>query len=409
MSLFRYKLLTESGKVRSGVVDLPLSDPAAALRYLEYDGDIALELQPLPKILDAFVQTTSIGLGSLSRLELAEFYTNLGMLVGAGVTILDGLEEILEDTKNPRLKNAIQCMCADIQTGQTFSESLSKHRHMAPFTIQHMVIIGEETGRLEQMLKKCGDHLLHLHEIVSATKRALTYPAFLLVVVLLAIIFWFWYVVPQLVELFQYMNIELPLPTRILIAISDWFQNWFGVTVIGVIVLGIIVAILHRKVYKVRYAMSYLALHTPVLSTVMHASLVARATEYLGIMLGAGIGVLRSLQMITEGTDNEVYKERLLNTQQSIKAGSLLSASLRRHQALDPFAIRMLAVGEMTGRIDDQAAYVAQIYRDKLSGLVQLLSKTLEPVIMLVIGGLFALIMIGLLLPVYDLISQIGG
>lgn len=408
MHLFRYKLLTESGKIQSGVVDLPLSDPMAALRYIEHGGGIALEVNPLPKLINTAVQVTSIGLGRITRLELAEFYNNLGMLIGAGVTVLNGLEEILADTKNPRLKTAIQCICADIQSGQTFSEALTKHPHLAPFVIQHMVTIGEETGRLDQMLKKGGDHLLHIHEIVSATKRALTYPAFLFVVVLLAVVFWFWYVVPQLVGLFQDMNIALPWPTRLLIAISDWLQNWFGWTVLVVAASGVVLVILRRKVYKIRYALSALSLRVPILSVVVHTSLVARATEYLGIMIGAGIGVLRALQMITDATTNEVYRERLLGAQNSIKAGTMLSASLRQHKALDPFAIRMLAVGEMTGRLDDQASYVAKLYRDKMNGLVQVLSKTLEPMIMIVLGGLFAMIMIGLLLPVYDLISKIG-
>ncbi len=224
MHLFRFKLLTESGKIQSGVVDLPLADPMAALRYIEHGGGIALEVIPLPGMLNAFVQTTSIGLGKIARLELSEFYNNLGMLIGAGVTVLDGLEEILADAKNPRLKNAIQCICADIQTGQTFSEALVKHPRLAPFVVQHMVVIGEETGRLDKMLNKSGEHLRHIHEIVSATKRALTYPAILLVVVLMAVVFWFWYVVPQLVGLFQDMNIALPWPTRLLIAISNWVQ-----------------------------------------------------------------------------------------------------------------------------------------------------------------------------------------
>lgn len=409
MHLFRYKLLSDTGKVLSGVMDLPLADPVAAVRYLEYGGGVALQVEPLPSLLNSIMQSTNIGLGKVTRLELAEFYNNLGMLIGAGVTVLDGLEEILEDTKNPRLKNALRCICADIQTGQTLSEALIKHPHLAPFVVQHMVIIGEETGQLDQMLKKCGDHLLHIHEIISATKRALTYPSFLFVVVLVAVIFWFWYVVPQLVSLFQDMGVALPLPTIILIAISDWFQEWFGITLMVIAGLTVTLAILRRKVYKVRYALSMLSLRLPILSLIVHTSLVARATEYLGIMIGAGVGVMRALTMITEATANEVYKERLLGAQNSIRAGSMLSVSLRQHHALDPFAIRMLSVGEMTGRLDDQATYVANLYREKLNGLVQVLSKTLEPVIMIVLGGLFAVIMIGLLLPVYDLITQIGA
>lgn len=409
MPLYRFKILTASGGIDSGVLDLPVRDPAAAIRYVEAGGGVALEVQPLPRILDTLAQRTGIGLGRISRLELSELYNNLGMLVGAGVTVLDALEELATDAKNPRLKNAISCIRADIQAGQTLGEAIARHPHVAPFVVQHMIQIGEETGQLDAMLKKSGAHLRHIHDIVSGTKRALTYPAFLLTVVILAVVFWFWYVVPQLVALFQDMGVELPAPTRLLMALADWFKNWFLVTVAALAALAVVLAWARRRSYPLRYALSLAALRLPVLSIILHTSLTARATEYLGITIGAGIGVLRSLSLIIEATGNEVYKARLQGAANSIRAGVILSEALRQNRALDPFAVRMLAVGEMTGRLDDQAQYVAELYRQKLAGLVEVLSKTLEPMIMIFLGGMFALIMIGLLMPVYELVTKLGA
>jgi type II secretory pathway component PulF len=409
MPLFRFKILTSAGSIESGVLDLPVTDPEAAVRYVETTGGIALEIQPLPRAVDAFIRRTGLGIGKISRLELSEFYNNLGMLVGAGVTVMEALEELSIDTKNPRLKNAITCIRADIQSGQTVSESLARQAQIAPFVVRHMVQIGEETGQLDAMLHKSGAHLRHIHDIVSGTKRALTYPAFLLVVVTLAVVFWFWYVVPQLVMLFQDMGVELPAPTRLLMAMADWFQNWF-LTSLGVLaVLGGVLAWARKRFLAVRYALSMLALRVPVLSLILHTSLTARATEYLGITIGAGIGVLRSLSLVIESTGNEVYKARLQGTRKSIMAGLILSDALRQNQALDPFAVRMLAVGEMTGKLDEQAQYVAELYRQKLAGLVEVLSKTLEPMIMIFLGGMFALIMVGLLMPVYELVTKLGA
>ncbi len=408
MPLFRFKVLMPNG-IESGVLDLPVTDPMAAIRYVEASGGVALEVQPVPQLLNILAQRTGLGLGRITRLELSEFYNNLGMLIGAGVTVLDALEELATDAKNPRLKNAITCIRTDIQTGQTLSEALGRHPHIAPFVVHHMVQIGEETGQLDAMLKKSGAHLRHIHDIISGTKRALTYPTFLIAVVLLAVIFWFWYVVPQLVALFQDMGIELPTPTRLLMAIADWFKNWFLITAATLAGIAIFLAWARRHSYPLRYALSALALRLPVLSVILHTSLTARATEYLGITIGAGIGVLRSLNLVIDSTGNEVYKARLQGACNSIRAGVILSEALRQNQALDPFAVRMLAVGEMTGKLDDQAEYVAELYRQKLAGLVEVLSKTLEPMIMIVLGGIFALIMMGLLLPVYELVSKLGG
>ena len=408
MSLFRFKILTEAGKVETGLLDLPFDSTLAAIRYLEKSGGIVLYVKALPELMGRGVRFFKIGLGAVSRLDMAEFFNNMAMLVGAGVPVLSALEEIQDDIKVPRLRNTIQFMCTDIENGQTFSESVENYPTLFPFVVRHMLAIGEETGNLDGMLKNAAEHLLHIHEIVSGTKRALMYPTFLLGVVTLAIIFWFWYVVPQLVSLFLDLNIALPLPTRILLAISDWFQNWFALVLLGSACAVFALIILRKFSDRVRYASSYLALRTPILKGIISISIVARATEYMGIMIGAGLGVLRSLELITNATANEVYKHRLLGVQQSIKAGATLSVSLRKHKALDPFAIRMISVGEMTGKLDEQTAYVANIYRNKLNVLVQTLSKTLEPAIMVFLGGMFAVIIAGLLLPVYDLISQIG-
>jgi type II secretory pathway component PulF len=408
VALFRFKVLTEDGKVETGLVDLPFDDPVAAMRYLEKAGGIALDVRALPEPVSRGVRFFKIGLGSVSRLDLAEFFNNMAMLVGAGVPVLSALEEILDDIRVPRLRNTIQFICTDIENGQTFSEAVEKHERLFPFVVRHMIAIGEETGNLDGMLRKAADHLLHIHEIVSGTKRAFMYPSFLLVVVFLAVVFWFWYVVPQLVSLFLDLGIDLPAPTRILLIVSDWFQEWFLLFMLGLSFSVVLLGVLRRYSSRVRYGVSYLALQTPVLNSILKTSIVARATEYMGIMIGAGLGVLRSLELVTNATGNEVFKRRLAAVQNSIKAGSTLSVSLRRHQALDPFAVRMIAVGEMTGKLDDQTAYVANLYREKLNGLVQVLSKTLEPIIMTFLGVMFAVIIAGLLLPVYDLISQIG-
>lgn len=409
MSLFRFKILTEAGKVETGFVELPFESGLAAGRYLEKSGGIALEVKALPEFVGRGFRFFKLGLGGVSRLDLAEFLNNMAMLVGAGVPVLSALEEIQDDIKIPRLRNTIQFICMDIENGQTFSESVANYETLFPFVVRHMLAIGEETGSLDGMLKNAAEHLLHIHEIVSSTKRAFMYPSFLLGVVTLAVIFWFWYVVPQLVALFLDLNIDLPLPTRILLAVSDWFQNWFAWFFAGIVCVISALILLRKYSSRMRYALSYLALKTPVLRGIISISIVARATEYMGIMIGAGIGVLRSLELITNSTANEVYKHRLQGVQASIKAGSTLSVSLRKYKALDPFAIRMISVGEMTGKLDEQTAYVANIYRDKLNVFVQTLSKTLEPMIMIFLGGMFAAIIACLLLPVYDLISQIGA
>ncbi|MBT8764148.1 type II secretion system F family protein [Desulfohalobiaceae bacterium Ax17] len=408
MSTFRFKLLTPQGEVETGFVELPFDDPGAALRYLERRGSVVLEVTRIPDTISFLMRAIKGGLLNVKRPVLAEFFNNLSMLLSAGVPILSALEELEGDAENPFLKLTIRLICTDIESGQTFGEAIEKHRRIFSPVLLHMIRIGEETGNLDKMLKKCSEHIQHLHEIISGTKRALMYPAFLSVMVVGAVIFWFWYVVPKLVSLFKEMGVALPLPTRILIYISDLFQNYFGMAVFIVAFVAAGVMIVRRMSYNFRYFSDNVLLHLPLLSNILTISLVARVSEFLGILIGAGIGVLRALEIIIDSISNEVYKKRLNQVKDAIKGGVTLSEALRQTQAMHPFALRMITVGEQTGRIEEQTEYIARVYRQKLDALVEVLGKTLEPALLVFVGILFAMIIAGLLLPIYDLISGIS-
>jgi len=409
MPLYTYKLLDSNGHLEKGIVELPFADPLAAGRYLERRGSVILKVSMLPKIVAFFFTFFHRRLGRINRLELAEFLNNMAMLVGAGVPVLSSLEEIREDLKNPRLKKAVNFMCTDIENGLTLADAMDSQPHIFSTVILHMLRIGEETGNLDMMLKKGSEHIRHIHEIISGTKRALMYPAILLTVVSGATIFWFWYVVPKIVTLFQDFGIVLPLPTRILIAISNAFQE-YGLYVLIGIILVILLSITGRKIsYNIRLYQDKLILKTPILSGIVETALIARICEYLGMMLAAGLSIMRTMDIIIDSMGNLVLKNKLKQSRESIKSGQTLSASFRQTEAMHPFAVRMIAVGEETGRIEEQTAYVADLYREKISALVQNLSKILEPVLLGVLGIIFAMIVMGLLLPVYDLITNLGG
>jgi type II secretory pathway component PulF len=302
----------------------------------------------------------------------------------------------------------LKFMRTDIEGGQTFGEALSRHPKVFSPLVQYMCRIGEETGMLDEMCKRCADHLDHIEKIIGDTKRALVYPAFIFVVVLGACFFWFYFVVPRIVKLFTDMGVATPAPTRMLIYISNWFQLYAGWTVLGVILAVMLLMYLRRKSTRVHYAIDYLSLRIPVFSKVVETSLVARISEYLGILIAAGVGVVRTLEIITDSLTNLVFKGRMILVQDSVKNGNTLSDSLRTAQAMHPFAIRMVAVGEETGRIEEQTQYVAKLYREKLSGLVEVLGKTLEPAMLVFMGLLFGAIFAGLLLPIYDMIGKLG-
>lgn len=408
MPIFRFKLLTGEGKVDRGVVELPFDDDAPAIRYLERQGGVVIAIRRLGTVMSWLTKLATQGFSRVGRKDLAEFFNNMAMLLGAGVPVLSSMDEIMQEIKNPMLLMTLKFMRTDIEGGQTFGEALARHPKVFGPLIQYMCRIGEETGMLDQMCKKSGEHLEHIEEIIGGTKRALVYPGFILGVVILSCFFWFYFVVPRIVKLFSDMGVTTPAPTRALIAISEWFQMYFGWTVIGIIASVMTLSYLKRRSTRVHYAIDYIALRVPIFSTIIETSIIARITEYLGILLGAGVGVLRTLEIITESMTNLVYKGRLILVQESVRNGNPLSDSMKSAEALHPFAVRMVSVGEQTGRIEEQTEYVAKLYRDKLSAIVDVLGKTLEPAMLVFMGLLFGAIFAGLLLPIYDMIGKVG-
>lgn len=407
MRIYRYSLLDSTGKVSRGVVSLPFDDVSAAIRYLERRGDVALSVNTVNPLVGAILRARS-SMTKVKRKELAEVLNNLSMLLAAGVPVLTAMNDVMLDQKNPLLVQTLRFICTDIESGQTFGEALDRHPQVFSTLIRQMCRIGEETGRLDDMLKRSSLHLLHIEQIVSATKRALLYPIFLLVVVLAATIFWFVFVVPQLVVLFEDMQVELPALTRLLLVISDFMQNSAWKVGLAIVAIVIISRMLRKRFRPYKYATDNLSLKTPVLKDILETSMIARISEYLGILQSAGVGVVRALDIIIDSTSHEVYIRRMEETREGIKSGRTLSASLREAKAMHPFAIRMIAVGEQTGRLEEQTEYIATTYRERLDGLVEVLGKSLEPTLLILLGGMFALIIGGLLLPIYDLVTKLS-
>ncbi len=409
MPLVSYKLLTPAGEIESHRIVLPFDDISAAIRYLEKQGGTVVDIKLHSPLITRIYLLLSEFFSSISRQELAEFFNNLSMMQSAGVPILSALKEIGEDIKNPRLKNIIKLLCTDIEMGQTFSEALARHQKVFSNLILNMMKVGEETGRLDDMEKKASEYLLNIDKIIRDTKRALKYPAFLMVVVSGAVTFWFAFVVPQIVGLFYEMKVALPLPTRIVIGISNFFKHWASMAAGGVVLMVILVVMARRFSNRVKFFTDMAMLHVPILKDIINTSYIARITENLGILVSSGISILRTFEIIIDSLENEVYKRRLSQVKDFIQMGNTVAASMRQAKALHPFAIRMIAVGEDTGRLDEQTRYVATVYRERLENLVDTLSKTLEPLLLMLLGGIFALIMAGLLLPIYSLVSKMGS
>jgi type II secretory pathway component PulF len=345
----------------------------------------------------------------MTRLELAEFFRDLALLLKGGIPLREALGDIVsgsgsDQTQLNRLFKRVENRLED---GNLFSESLAMEEKYIPSIIIPLVSIGEETGQLDQTLGDAARNLERVQEIISSTRNALIYPSFILLAMSGALIFWMVFVLPQMLELFATMGIdELPLATKILMASVDYF-NRFWPLIPALIFVVFFSYLLSHKNEKLRYTWDLSLGYIPIIGTVLKSSQQAFFFEYTALLTSAGINIVRSLELMEESVQSRVFRKNISRIKEDVITGDSMSDAVNRLNFFEPLALRMIKVGEQTGNLPEQFKILADFYMKRVDKLVSAMSKTLEPFIIGVAGLVFMVIAMGLLGPIYNLISAI--
>ncbi|MDP2688763.1 MAG: type II secretion system F family protein [Deltaproteobacteria bacterium] len=345
---------------------------------------------------------------SVRRTEVIEFANNLAVMLKAGMPMLTAHSDIAKTVENAYLRQTINNMRRMIELGSGFSEA-AEAQGVFPDIFVRVTRVGEETGSLEKSLLDVASHLRKMEELSAALKRALIYPAFAVVSTFGALLFWLVYVLPKIMDIFKDMGMALPLPTRILLAVSGFSQsNWY----LFIIVPALSVFLLHylkKRKGKAAYYIDLAKIKAPVFKHIVYNRLLALFCEQMRILNTAGIPIDKSLRIISEVIGNEVFRAAIDRIREEIALGSRISDSLARQKVFSLLVTRMVDIGEASGSLDEQFEYLSGHYLAKLDDISQKISKMVEPIVIGVIGAMFALIILGLLLPIYDLVSKVGS
>jgi type II secretory pathway component PulF len=409
MNYYRYKLIAPTGQLSSGVIKLPYQDIMSAITHLERDGSITILVRHLGPVLTFFLKLATLRLRRrVKRTALAEMLSNISVMLRSGLTLVTALQEAAGSADLPEVQGDISDMIVSIQSGVSFSEAARNYPQIFPATVLHLVRMGEETGQLDRMLKDAAEHLKRVDRIISDTKQALLYPAMVFLVMGGGLTFWFYYVVPKIVSLFKEMEVTLPPITRFLIAMSNFTRQHLAMMILAVGATLMLLQVARRSNQRFRRHSDALLLRIPIARTLISASNLAFITEYFSMLLNAGIDILQSFKIIIDSVRNEYYKEKLVEVRNGIARGEGIADCFRAADFFPAFVVRMIGVGEMSGSLTQQLDYLSQEYREKLSALVATLGKLLEPLVIIIAGVFFAIIIIALLLPIYDLVSKIS-
>ncbi|WP_456384425.1 type II secretion system F family protein [Desulfolithobacter sp.] len=349
----------------------------------------------------------SIGQRKVRRLVLAEFFRNLSLLVQGGVPLRQAIQDLYQNPGDPTLKTALKEISLKIEGGELLSEAMKAQPRIFGKILVVLVTIGEETGTLDRTLNDAARHLERTEEIISNTRQAITYPAFICAAMTAALAFWMLYVLPQLLSLFSSMGMtDLPLTTRVLVVSVDVCKTWWPL-VPGIVLLVSLAGFLAGKNARIKYAWDLCWSSTPLLGRILKASQLAFLFEYLSLLSEAGIHIVRSLQIMEGSINHQVLKRGIKQIETAVMDGQSLAESFTRIQMVEPFIIRMISVGEQTGTMPGQMKILADFYLARVNKLVDTMSKTLEPLLITLAGLIFMVIAIGLLGPIYDLMTQI--
>ena len=343
---------------------------------------------------------------SLSGKDIALMCRQLSSMLLAGVTLVKALNILYLQVEKKNIKSSIKILYESVQKGDQFSEALRKQTGVYPELMVHMVEAGEASGKLDEVIGKLADQFESDVRLKAKIRTAMTYPAILVVLSITVVMVLVTMILPIFLGMFT-ADMELPIPTKILLAFSDALRNYWFIFIIGV---GILV--LAGKSYLSTegglYNWHKMLLSIPVLGpTIMKISAV-RFSRTLSTLLSSGMSLIQALEIVIKVVGNRVVMEGLKVTKEDIRKGMNLSQSLRKVAALPPLVYSMVGIGEESGTIEGVLEKCAEYYDNEVDNSIQKLVSMIEPIMIIVMGGMVGFIIVGMLLPIFSIYESIG-
>ncbi len=399
MEAYQYKAVNSRGRVMRGKVD------AVNAADLEMRlGRLGLDLIKYSEIKSRNKNITGKG---VKRIDLITFCFHLDQLVRAGVPLLEGLTDLRDSVENPRLREVTSAMIESIQGGKTLSEAMRDFPRVFGEVFVNLIKVGEESGQLAEVLRHMTESLKWQDEQAAQTRKLFMYPSFIMVVVGGVLFFLMTYLVPQLLQFITTMGQELPFHTRALIAVSDFFVNYWYVLLIAPVLLAMLGAFLLRTSPAVRYQFDGMMLRLPVVGEILEKLILTRFANFFAIMYASGITVLDCIRVGEDIIGNKVIQAAVHSAGEKIADGSGISASFEATGLFPPLVIRMLKVGENTGALESALMNVSYFYSRDVKESIERLQTMIEPAMTVTLGLILAWVMFSVLGPIYDLITQI--
>jgi len=405
MPEYIYTARTTEGKLKKD--RLRVKDAKALEEYLKNQHLILTSSKEVTK--KGFISFEKINniFAKVSVVQKMFFTQNLAVMIRTGFSLAMALDTLAQQTPNKRFKSVIEEIKLDVENGISFSVALSRHPKVFSQLFVNMIAAGETSGKLDEVLKTLTNQMRKDHALISKVRSALMYPSVVVVAMIGIGVVMMITVIPQITSIYESNSSELPLPTRIVIGVSNLLIHQGIFILIGAILL-IYAFMRFKKTNKGKRIWHTFLIAMPVFGSIIKKINIARFTRTLSSLLKTDIPIVQTLQIISKTLGNSLYTESMIKASEQVKKGvSIVKTLQEKPKLFPPVVTQMLAVGEESGTIDTISEEIANFFEDDVDQTMAGLSSIIEPILMLVIGGVVAVMALAILMPMYGLVQQI--
>jgi len=400
MPYFQYKARDGRGKEVKGIV------------IAENESALSLNLERMNLYLisarEVKKEKESLRPVGVKRRDLITFTIHLSTSLEAGIALITAIRDFAESTENQKFKEVLNDILKQLEAGAFLSDAMSKYPRVFSELYVNILRAGEATGNLDMVLKDLVKFLEWQEELASQVKQASIYPAFVISLIIGVITIMMTFTLPKFFPILKSFNVELPLPTKIIMAVSTFFARFWW-AIIGAIICFVIIYIMTNKTPNGRRFWDRLKLHIPVFGSLNRKVALSRFSHYLSILYKAGIGIVQALYIVEKIVGNTIIADEIKRVRDGIVRGENLSEGLKRSEYFPPLVNRMIEVGEDTGKLDESLNKVSEYYDREVPAAIRRFFAILEPTMIVLLGGMVLFMALSIFLPMYKLTSTIGA
>jgi len=408
MPIYVYKARNMSGAVVTGTIEAE-SQRTVILRLKQQHLMVISAEEEKPNPLMNALNKISISIRRRVGLkDLVLFSRQLSTLINAGIPIVQCLNVLIDQVENKNFKNIIMVIREDIEKGASITMAMSKHPWVFNQLYTSMVKSGESGGVLDEVLERISSYLESVQALRRKVRTAMAYPAVVSFVAIGIVIFLLTFVIPAFKEVFESFGARLPLPTQILINISDLLRIYLPWILLAGVIIFFILRLLVTKTEKGRITFDGLCLRIPIFGVLFRKVAVSRFARTLGTLVRSGVSILEALEIVAKTSGNKIVELAVMGARSSIREGERITDPLRECGVFPPMVIQMVAVGEETGALDSMLMKVADYYDREVDMAVSALASLIEPLLIVVLGVVVGTIVICMYLPIFMMSSIIS-